>query len=67
MPAQRHFPQAEADCIIWLNLYAAKLVKYGHQGVAIETRINGGEWGLLGHYTQKPVYDDRPLAVPGTP
>ncbi len=41
--------------------------KYGHQGVAIETRSNGGEWGLLGHYTQKPVYDDRPLAVPGTP
>jgi hypothetical protein len=41
--------------------------QYGHQGVAIESRSNGGEWGLLGHYTQKPVYDDRPLAVPGTP
>ena len=41
--------------------------KYGHQGVAIESRSNLGEWGLLGHFTQKPVYDDRPLAVPGTP
>ena len=41
--------------------------KYGHQGIAIESRSNGGDWGLLGHYTQKPVYDDRPLAGPGTP
>ena len=29
MAAQRYFPQAEADRIIWLNHYAAKLVKYG--------------------------------------
>ncbi|MCX7111368.1 MAG: hypothetical protein NTX45_14820 [Proteobacteria bacterium] len=41
--------------------------KYGHQGVAIESRSNGGAWESLAIVTQKPTYDDRPLAVPGIP
>ena len=38
-----------------------------HQGFTIESCSNNGEWALLGRYTQKPTYDDSPLAVPDTP
>ena len=41
--------------------------KYGHGGIAIESRINNGLWLPLDHFTQKTVYDERPLAIPGTP
>jgi hypothetical protein len=41
--------------------------KYGHDGINVESRVNGGPWLLLGSYTQKPAYDDRPPATPGTP
>ena len=41
--------------------------KHGHGGVAVESRINNGLWLPLDHYTQKPIYDERPLAIPGTP
>lgn len=38
--------------------------KYGHGGVAVESRTNGGVWLLTSQFTQKMVYDDHPLAVP---
>ncbi len=41
--------------------------KYGHQGIAIESRSNGGPRESLAIVTQKPTYDYRPLAAPGTP
>ena len=36
--------------------------KYGHDGVLIESRINGGEWTFLAIDTLKPYYDERSLA-----
>jgi len=36
---------------------------YGHDGVWIECRINGGEWTFLAIDTLKPYYDERPLAA----
>ena len=38
--------------------------KYGHDGIWIETRTNGGEWTFLAIDTVKPYYDERPL-TPG--
>jgi len=40
--------------------------KYGHEGVWIEVRINGGEWVFLAIDTLKPYYDERPLAEGNT-
>ncbi len=40
--------------------------KYGHDGVWIECRINGGEWSFLAIDTLKPYYDERPLAEGNT-
>jgi hypothetical protein len=40
--------------------------KYGNDGIWIETRTNGGEWGYLGIDTVKPYIDDRPLAPGNT-
>ena len=36
--------------------------KYGHDGIWIESRINGGDWAFLAIDTIKPYYDERPLA-----
>ena len=36
--------------------------KYGHDGIWIESRINGGVWGFLAIDTVKPYYDESPLA-----
>jgi len=36
--------------------------KYRHEGVWIESRINGGNWEFLAVSTVKPYYDERPLA-----
>ena len=36
--------------------------KYGHDGIWIETRTNGGEWVYLAIDTVKPHIDDRPFA-----
>ena len=36
--------------------------KYGHDGIWIETRTNGGEWVYLAIDTVKPFIDDRPFA-----
>ena len=36
--------------------------KYGHDGVWIETRINGSDWVFLAIDTVKPYLDERPLA-----
>ncbi|WP_295457067.1 hypothetical protein [uncultured Thiodictyon sp.] len=41
--------------------------KRRHNGIVVESRINGGAWELYGHFTRGSVYDDRPLAVPQTP
>ena len=41
--------------------------KYGHDGVWIESRINGGEWVALGVDNTKPHYDTRPLLDPALP
>lgn len=40
-------------------------MKYGHDGVAIRCKTNGGEWESLGVDNRKPYIDDRPLQVPG--
>jgi hypothetical protein len=40
--------------------------KYGHDGVWIESRRNGGTWEFLAIDTVKPHVDDRPLLNPGT-
>jgi hypothetical protein len=40
--------------------------KYGHDGIWIETRTNGGEWAFLAIDTVKPYYDERPLAPGNT-
>ncbi|MFM8330951.1 MAG: hypothetical protein ACKN9T_04630 [Candidatus Methylumidiphilus sp.] len=41
--------------------------KYAHSGISVENRSNGGAWEFLGNYTQKPSYDDRPVAILDTP
>ena len=41
--------------------------KYGHDGVSIECRRNGGSWEPLGIAMQKPWYDERPLLVGSSP
>ncbi|MDD5035424.1 MAG: hypothetical protein PHE55_11780 [Methylococcaceae bacterium] len=40
--------------------------KYGHDGVWIECRINGGDWAFLAIDTMKPYLDERPLASGNT-
>ena len=40
--------------------------KYGHDGIWIECRINGGEWDFLAVDTVKPYLDERPLAPGNT-
>jgi len=40
--------------------------KYGHDGIWIECRINGGDWVFIGVDTVKPYYDERPLATGNT-
>jgi len=37
--------------------------KYGHNGVWIETRTNGGDWTFLAIDTVKPYLDERLLAA----
>lgn len=41
--------------------------KHGHDGVAIDSRTNGGEWSFLAVDNSKPHIDDRPLRVPKAP
>jgi hypothetical protein len=38
--------------------------KYGHDGIWIESRINGGDWAFLAIDTVKPYLDERPI-TPG--
>ena len=40
--------------------------KYGHDGIWIESRTNGGEWAFLAIDTVKPYLDGRPLALGNT-
>ncbi|MCX7107445.1 MAG: hypothetical protein NTV66_07695 [Methylococcales bacterium] len=40
--------------------------KYRHEGIWIESRINGGEWDFLGVDTVKPYLNERPLAPGNT-
>ena len=40
--------------------------KYRHDGIWIESRTDGGEWGFLGVDTIKPYLDERPLAPGNT-
>jgi hypothetical protein len=40
--------------------------RFGHAGVAIEKRVNGGLWQFFGHFTQKSAHDDHELSVEGT-
>jgi hypothetical protein len=41
--------------------------KYGHDGVSVECRRNGGAWEVIGIAMVKPWYDERPLLVADTP
>jgi hypothetical protein len=36
--------------------------KYGHDGIWIESRINGGDWAFLAIDTVKPYLDQRPIS-----
>lgn len=40
--------------------------KYGHDGIWIECRVNGGDWTFLAIDTVKPYLDERPLAPGNT-
>ncbi|WP_295454328.1 hypothetical protein [uncultured Thiodictyon sp.] len=40
--------------------------KYRHDGIWIESRINGGDWEFLAVDTVKPYLDERPLAAGNT-
>jgi hypothetical protein len=40
--------------------------KYGHDGVAVESRVNGGIWVEIGIAMIKPWYDERELLDPNT-
>ena len=40
--------------------------KYGHDGVAVESRVNGGIWIEIGIAMVKPWYDERELLDPNT-
>jgi hypothetical protein len=42
-------------------------VKFGHMGVYLESRRNGGAWEFLAIYTESPYMDERPLLVAGVP
>lgn len=44
-----------------------KFVKFGHDGVYIESRVNGGAWEFLSIDTKTPYLDDEPLHVAHTP
>ena len=66
-------PINESGQIVWFSHYALKIPingidfkKYGHDGIWIESRINGGEWAFLAIDTVKPYYDERPLAPGNT-
>jgi hypothetical protein len=41
--------------------------KFGHMGVHLECRRNGGAWEFLAIDTESPYTDERPLLVAGTP
>jgi len=41
--------------------------KFGHTGVVLESRRNGGAWELLAIDTESPYMDERPLLTPDTP
>jgi hypothetical protein len=41
--------------------------KFGHMGVHLESRRNGGAWEFLGIDTESPYTDERPLLVANTP
>jgi hypothetical protein len=41
--------------------------KFGHMGVHLESRRNGGAWEFLAIDTESPYTDERPLLVAGTP
>ena len=48
------------------NVLPSALNKYGHDGVWIEGRINGGDWAFFAINTLKTYYDERPLAEGNT-
>lgn len=42
-----------------------KFIKDGHEGVSIESRVNGGPWEHLAVDSASPYIDNRPLQTPG--
>lgn len=44
-----------------------KFVKFGRDGVYIQTRRNGGAWGFVTIDTETPYLDNTPLLVANTP
>ncbi|MEI7733683.1 MAG: hypothetical protein WCO56_29225 [Verrucomicrobiota bacterium] len=42
------------------------IIRYGHEGVLIESRRNGGAWAELARPAHSPYVDARPLLVAGT-
>ena len=60
-------PTLKLTVVAGIKNQAARLgfVKFGHHGVLIESRTNGGPWQKLGTYTRSPFLDTRPLLVAG--
>jgi hypothetical protein len=59
-------PVSEYSLTVALGLESRQVridfTKYGHEGIWIESRINGGERAFLAIDTIKPYLDERPLA-----
>ena len=53
------------DITYWVKM-RIDFKKYGHDGIWIESRINGGNWPILAIDTVKPYLDERPLAPGNT-
>jgi hypothetical protein len=45
----------------------SQFTKYGHDGVYIQCRRNGGAWALLAVDMATPYIDNQPLLVANTP
>jgi hypothetical protein len=70
IPDTVEHPVPEYSLTVELGLESPQVridfTKYGHEGIWIESRTNGGEWQFLGVDTVKPYLDERPLELGNT-
>ena len=66
-PDTHAFPEFTAQVEDGPSCQCARMnfTKFGHAGVYIESRRNGGAWEFLAIDTEKPYIDNRPLLVSG--